>query len=220
MLSSRTILPAASNIIRILVPRTATFFDGHGDYDVFSILKERGIKEGEEAKNAFKLFKLEQKFSISETQLHKEMITLQQELHPDRYMSGGGSARMKSDYLSSLVNEQYEILRQPYQRAKYLLSLVSNKDPEELERDLDRLKMDSDFLTRMMDVQEKIGSYNTRQEELTKLRYDIGLEVFLLNKELDSDFKEKNVAKILPKLGKLKFLSNCLSAADKRLDQF
>lgn len=222
MLRGRFIQPATSKIIKLLTPRTssANFHDRQGEFDIFRVLSERGIKEGEEGKNAFKLFKLEQKFSISETQLRKEMINLQQQLHPDRYMGYGGGVQMKSEYLSSLVNEQYQILQEPYKRAKYLLSLVSNKDPNELERELDALKMDPDFLTEMMDLQEKIGSRETRQEELARIRHKLEVDIFCLNQELDLNFKERKVAKILPKLGKLKFLSKCLIAVDKRLDEY
>lgn len=188
---------------------------------VVRMLDERGVKGAAEKLpvNVFKLFKIDQKFSISESRLRVEMLQLQRLLHPDRFFDQDQDSRAKSEYLSALVNESYETLRQPYKRAKYLLSLATGQSAEQIERRLDGLKMDASFLARMMDTRERIDSPRPLERaEAARLATVLQAEIEQLNSQLDADFARAapDLDSVLSKLGKLKFLANCLASLEAK----
>lgn len=184
---------------------------------VARMLDERGAGDAVHRRpvDAFKLFKLDQKFSISESRLKAEMVKLQRMLHPDRFFDEDRDSRAKSDYLSALVNDSYETLRQPYKRAKYLLSLATGRTQDQIERQLDRLKMDSAFLAEQMALRERIDSPMDRLEA-SKMAAALASEIDALNSQLDADFGRADFDAILAKLGKLKFLANCYASLEAK----
>lgn len=191
------------------------------DDTAFGVLKTRVLKNvgdrlGDmKSQNAFQLFGLEEKFNINQAQLKREMIKLQNILHPDRFIDEDVRKQEISNHLSALVNDFYHILEHPYERAKYLLSLVTNKTPQEVEKSLENLQMEESFLTRMLEIKEEIPTKSP--SDLERLNYEIEQDLNSLIVELDKDFKSKNTEMILKKLGKLKFLANChKSIADRR----
>lgn len=163
--------------------------------------------------NAFKLFDLKPKFNISKAKLQREMRNLQRTLHPDKFVDESGKVQEMSNTLSSMVNEYYHILRDPYKRAKYLLALMTNKSQSEMEESLEKLEMDSEFLSRMMDIRDQITNPNTERYELEKLSSVLECELDSLIIEINKLFEEKDTKAVIGRLGKLKFLSKCLKAA-------
>lgn len=73
--------------------------------------------------NYFELFCIEERFDIDEEVLHKKYLCLSRTTHPD--MAGRASAEMHSRalILNAELNRAYETLRNPIDRAEYLLSL-------------------------------------------------------------------------------------------------
>lgn len=170
--------------------------------------------------NAFELFGIKQQFKVDTNALRREMRQLQRILHPDKFVDENEENQRKSDYLSSAVNDFYTILTNPYERAKYLLSLKLDKSPSEIERSLDELQMDGEFLARMMEVREKISDRHCDTFELKKMGSVIESDLQDLIRQLDQDFKSDNSMAILEKLGKLKFLVNCHRKIAERDDSF
>lgn len=183
-------------------------------------LGDRGLKNEDQIKseNAFKIFNLEAKLLIDEHKLKREMHTLLKVLHPDKYMQVGKETHEKSEQLTSLVVESYQILKNPYRRAMYLLSLKWNKSESEIEHLLDESKVDSEFLTRMMEIREEID--NSRQQSLVKLSIMIESELNDLMRAVNKGFNSKNYESVLDKLARLKFVANCHMAVQEKLGGF
>lgn len=86
-------------------------------------------------------------------------------LHPDRYVSNSKAEQQYSSDWSSLVNGAYSTLRDPYQRAVYLLSLSGiewEKQPSSLSSD--------EELMHVMEVREEIDDA-VQQKDYSKLHH-------------------------------------------------
>lgn len=192
--------------------------------DLFAALRDRiqlsDSPDKMKKPNAFKVFGIEDRFNIDKSKLQREMRKLQNSLHPDRFVGKGKADQIMSEHLSAMINDYYHILNHPYKRAKYLLSVITNKSPSEVEDDLDAINMDPDFLSNMMDTRETIDDKSTDKQTLTKLHLQLESELNGLVKGLDKDFSEKNITNIYSKLGKLKFIANCVQSVSNRLESF
>jgi molecular chaperone HscB len=71
----------------------------------------------------FALFGLPASYSFDPAELDAAYRRLQTEVHPDRFASAGDDERRLALQSSSRVNEAYRALRNPVERASYLLSL-------------------------------------------------------------------------------------------------
>lgn len=185
---------------------------------IFKELEDRGVKEHTRCTsdlNLFKLFKLDQRFNIDEVKLKREMRNLQVLVHPDKFVGADSRSMARAATLSALVNDANKILSHPYERAKHLLALMSHKTPDEIEESLDKLQMDPNFLSKMMDIREIIES--DQSDELRQLNSEMEKELIELIRELNDDFEHnRDVDNILRKIGKLKFVANCrIAIADK-----
>jgi molecular chaperone HscB len=97
--------------------------------------------------NHFDLFGLPATFHIDPAVLDRTFRELQSEVHPDRFAGGSDAEKRLALQSSARVNEAYNALRNPVQRAQYLLRLrgfdaVDESDTalplEFLERQLER----------------------------------------------------------------------------------
>ncbi len=95
----------------------------------------------------YELFGLPQRFRVDRALLDRAYRDLQSEVHPDRFASGTDTERRVALQSSARVNEAYGALKDPVQRAQYLLGLhgieaISETDTqlplEFLERQLER----------------------------------------------------------------------------------
>jgi molecular chaperone HscB len=105
------------------------------------------------SRNHFELFGLPERFRFDADVLDRAYHALQSEVHPDRFAADGESARRVALQSSARVNEAYRALKDPVDRAQYLLSLhgvdaLAETDSalplEFLERQLERRETASD----------------------------------------------------------------------------
>lgn len=187
--------------------------------EVLAKLGERGIKRNGNIRleNKFKLFQLDENLLINESKLHREMVRLQRDLHPDKYLGKDRQSQIISEQLSALVNEAHETLKHPYKRAIYLLCLKSNRSANDLERDLDKLVVDPEFLSRMMDTREQIERGHGKLDQLAQ---DLQMELKSLMETINKDLEQKNYDSVVKYLGKLKFVANCHVVLSDRLGNF
>jgi molecular chaperone HscB len=99
------------------------------------------------SRNYFELFGLPRAFRFDAAVLDRAYRQLQSEVHPDRFAGGTDAEKRLALQASARVNEAYRALKNPVQRAQYLLRMhgidaVSETDTalplEFLERQLER----------------------------------------------------------------------------------
>ena len=108
------------------------------------------------SRNHFELLGVPERFALDPDALERSYRALQSEIHPDRHATADAAARRLALQSSARVNEAYRALRDPVDRAQYLLALhgidaLAETDsvlaPEFLERQLERREAASDALT-------------------------------------------------------------------------
>ncbi len=107
------------------------------------------------SKNHFALFDLEPQFQIDLTQLEQSFRALQAQVHPDKFSRGSDAERRLSMQCSTHVNEAYQTLKTPLNRARYLLSLHGIDTQEET-----NTAMPTQFLMEQMEWREAISAAN------------------------------------------------------------
>ncbi len=104
------------------------------------------------SQNYFALFGLEPRFQIDLAHLEPGYRALQAQVHPDKFSNASDAERRLSMQCSTHVNEAYQTLKQPINRARYLLSLHDIDTQEET-----NTAMPADFLMEQMEWREGIG---------------------------------------------------------------
>jgi molecular chaperone HscB len=75
------------------------------------------------SRNHFELFGLPAHYAIDAAALDRAYRELQADVHPDRFADAGETERRLAMQGSARVNEAYRALKDPVERARYLLSL-------------------------------------------------------------------------------------------------
>ncbi|TNF36201.1 MAG: Fe-S protein assembly co-chaperone HscB [Gammaproteobacteria bacterium] len=100
----------------------------------------------------FQLFDLPVSVDVDPSLLAARYRERQQAVHPDRHAGSSPGERLRAVQLSSDLNEAYQCLRHPLQRAVYLLSLAG------LDAASDRtFRQDMDFLQQQMHWREALA---------------------------------------------------------------
>lgn len=178
-------------------------------------------KRLDEDKNIFKFFGFEETFELNQRSLQTEMRRLQNQLHPDRFVDQNDHIKDLSHLISSTINGYYQILTNPFTRARHLYCIRQKKVSEQtLDSQLDSLKLEAEFLSRMMDTSELAQSPGTSYNKLHQLDGELKKEIELLMKEIELNLEKKNFELVLVNLGKLKFVANCHNSVRRRLERF
>ena len=104
------------------------------------------------SKNYFSLFDLEPTFPIDLAQLEQRYRALQAQVHPDKFSNASDAERRLSMQCATQVNEAYQTLKQPIDRARYLLGLQGVDTQEET-----NTAMPAEFLMQQIEWREAIA---------------------------------------------------------------
>ena len=104
----------------------------------------------------FELFELDRTYDIDLNLLEKKFKDLQKVIHPDNFAKFNDDELVeKSHVYSAYVNDGYEILKNDFERAKYILG---DEMPE------DQMIDDFEMLTKIMEIREQIEFAGSNDE--------------------------------------------------------
>ena len=137
------------------------------------------------SRNYFELFGLSPMFRIDAAALDGAYLRLQSEVHPDRFAGAPDAQKRVALQSSARVNEAYRTLKDPVQRARYLLSLRGVDALAETDT-----RLPFDFLERQLTRREAAGDAATARDAPTiaALLTDVRAEVVLREGELAAAF--------------------------------
>ena len=115
-------------------------------------------------KNYFELFGLPVSFEVDISSLRERYRDLQRSAHPDRFANASDRERRLSMQQASLINEAHRALKDPLQRARYLLSLHGIDINDE-----SNTVMDGMFLMEQMELREELDAISGKGEPLAAL---------------------------------------------------
>ena len=122
----------------------------------------------------FTLFQLAPGFDIDLAKLEARYLEIQNEVHPDRFAQAAPQERRLSMQLAARVNEAYQTLKKPLERARYLLSLMGH----DLEAE-SHVRVEPEFLMAQMAWREAVQEARSGgdRHELERLRQRLALEL-------------------------------------------
>jgi molecular chaperone HscB len=167
----------------------------------------------------FSLFNVSLSFQIDTESLERNYRALQAQVHPDKFAHLSESERRVSMQWSTRVNEAYQTLRKPIDRARYLLSLHGVETQEET-----NTAMPLDFLMQQMEWREAIEAAQQAKDskqldELSsRLRQEVQTLQQQLGKMIDADHDYLGAAGIVRKLKFLEKLAEEIASAFDELD--
>ena len=98
----------------------------------------------------FALFDLQPSFRLDLDQLAARYRELARQVHPDRFADAGEREQRLALERSACLNEAYQVLKTPSQRARYLLAMRGPELPLEV------TVQDPDFLLQQMQLREEL----------------------------------------------------------------
>ena len=101
--------------------------------------------------NYYQLFDLQPIFNIALATLETNYRKIQSEAHPDRFVTATSAEKLQSMQLATLANEAYQTLKNPANRAQYLLELQGITAISE-----SNTHMPTDFLMQQMQWREDL----------------------------------------------------------------
>jgi molecular chaperone HscB len=104
----------------------------------------------------FELFAIPQQFAQDRAALDVRWKELQREAHPDKFAAQGAAAQRIAMQWSVRINEAYQRLKEPIQRAAYLCEL--NGAPINAENNT---AMPAEFLMQQMELREALDDAST-----------------------------------------------------------
>jgi molecular chaperone HscB len=121
-------------------------------------------------RNHFELFDLTPSYSLDTEQLDNSYKELQSLVHPDRYAQAADAERRASMQWTTRVNEAYSTLKDPVQRARYLLELQGVDVGFET-----NTEMPTDFLMQQLETREQLEGALKKKDSgfLDSLRNDL-----------------------------------------------
>lgn len=117
--------------------------------------------------NHFELFGLPCQFELDGSSLSSTFRELQRRFHPDNYATASEQSRLMAVQKAAQINDAYQTLKDPVQRAEYILSL----NGIDL-RDEQQTMQDPEFLMQQMMLREELEEITETLDESALFDFD------------------------------------------------
>ncbi len=174
----------------------------------------------------YEFFDLPRCLALDSEDLKNRFYTLSRLLHPDRYTRRSEQERRFSLEASSILNDAYRVLRDPIQRAEYVLRQEGfpvgdqrNKDvPPELLEEVFELNMALDELRGGdLEVLPQLDAMRRRFQEMLA-EIDTGLQaLFARHDAAPAEERKEVLAAIRSTLNRRRYISNLIQEVDRQL---
>jgi molecular chaperone HscB len=169
--------------------------------------------------NFFELFSLPKLYRLNNARLEQQYHTLQMQVHPDKFAHLSDAERRVSMQWATRANEAYQTLRNPVNRARYLLGLCGIDTQEET-----NTSMPMEFLMEQMEWREAVekAQHSNDIGELDNLEARLSEEVKFLQESLavkiDDEQSYAAAAEVVRKLRFMEKLEEEIESAFDMID--
>jgi molecular chaperone HscB len=161
----------------------------------------------------FELFALKRRFALDRTELDERRRALQTQTHPDKFIAQGAAAQRIALQWAVRVNEAFERLSNPLQRAAYLCELQGQRIDAQT-----NTAMPAAFLTQQMELREALDDAH-RLDDVRSLAANLAAQhqaaLLRLQDLLDV---QRDVASAAGEVRALMFLERFAADIDGRLE--
>lgn len=130
----------------------------------------------------FQLFDVPVSFDVDMDLVHQRYMDLQKAVHPDKFVNASAQEKRISMQHTSRINEAVNTLKQPVDRALYLLKLKGMDINFENET-----TMDASFLMEQMEMREALSEVREKEDPLAELDR-VGADIKVKTEEMMNDF--------------------------------
>lgn len=165
----------------------------------------------------FELFGLTPQFNLDLAKLETNYRSIQSASHPDRFVTASPAEKLRSMQTATLANQAYQALKNPANRAQYLLALQGVDAIAEA-----NTAMPADFLMQQMEWREAIDDAKQAKniDALDDLLIEMQQEAKVLQTKLvDLIDVEKNLALATDATRKLIFIDKVCADIRKIIEQ-
>lgn len=165
----------------------------------------------------FELFDLTPQFNLDLAKLETNYRAIQSASHPDRFVTASPAEKLRSMQTATLANEAYQALKNPANRAQYLLALQGVDAIAET-----NTAMPADFLMQQMEWREAIDDAKRAKniDALDSLLIEMQQEARTLQTSLTDLIDEnKNLALATDATRKLIFIDKVCADIRKIIEQ-
>lgn len=162
----------------------------------------------------FELFELPAQFAINLSELEQLWRSKSSQVHPDRFATASDAEKRVAMQWASLINEAYQVLKNPIKRASYICEQQGVDIAAE-----SNTSMPPEFLFKQMEWREELGAAAANQEVLGRLIEQVKSEEQVLNQVVgDLIDQQKNYAEAAEKLRQWMFIDKFRREIKEQLD--
>lgn len=136
--------------------------------------------------NLFEILGLPVSFEMNLKTLEKHYFAAQRQWHPDRFVGKGEDMRGEAAERSVLINDAYETLKNPLERARHMLELKGTFIDDEM-------NPPQDLLVEMMELRERIHENADDGKALLAIVDDIKKLANVCNQAIADAFKTDDI---------------------------
>jgi len=171
----------------------------------------------------FQFFGLEPKLRLDIADLQKRFYELSRALHPDRFMRKGAADQQYSLDATALLNDAYRVLKDPLQRAEYVLKQAGFEIGEQRSKDVPPELLEEVFELNMALEEMREGDASARpqlEEVRTKfigMRDEIDGQLDALYSRYDASPGKETLGEIRSALNRRRYIRNLVNDVEKEL---
>lgn len=167
----------------------------------------------------FAVYEIPRRLTLDTAELQQKFYSKSREWHPDRFATGSPLEQSRALDMTSTLNDAYRVLRDPLQRAEYLLSLEgfdigeqrSNNVPPELLEEVFELNM------MLEDVADNRSELESARARFAKMLHQVDCDLESEFRHYDSDPDRSVLSVIRTILNRRRYIQNLLRDVDKAL---
>ncbi len=174
--------------------------------------------------NYFEIFGLDRKLTIDSGDLQKRFYELSRQYHPDRFQAKSSVDQQAVLDQSSLLNDAYRVLRDPVQRAEYVLKQEGFDIGEQRSKDVPPELLEEVFELNMALEELRSGDDSARpqlheaQEKFIAMRNQVDSELPGLFAKYDASKDRAALAEIRGVLNRRRYIRNLVNEVEKELN--
>jgi molecular chaperone HscB len=163
------------------------------------------------------------KLTISRDDLQKRFYELSRRLHPDRYMRRSERERQYSLDASSMLNDAYRTLKDPVERAHYVLAQEGFDVGEQRSKDVPPELLEEVFELNMALEELRSGDDAARpqltaaRENFAAMRSEVDRRLEALFEQHDAAPDRAKLAEIRGALNRRKYIQNLVNEVEEAL---
>ena len=175
------------------------------------------------ASDYFEFFGLAPKLHLDLDQLQKRFYDLSKVLHPDRYQRKSPAEQQYSQDATALLNDAYRVLRDPLQRAEYVLKQAGFEIGEQRSKDVPPELLEEVFELNMALEEMRDGDASARpqleqaRDKFHAMRDEIDARLKTLFAMYDAAPESETLGEIRSALNRRRYIRNLVNDVEKEL---